>query len=153
MGMRIKWGVGVAAGLAAVFAGVQPASAAGTGTGTYSFVNEATGRCLDGNSMTATRACDGGSDQKWLVTENGGDIPVYSLKNAAHGRCLEIRAGRVLSTTQCMPAPDQQWRTLPGRTTPLRDVASGHCIEDTATTLRVTSCSGGPGQRWTLQAR
>ncbi|MEU7132767.1 RICIN domain-containing protein [Streptomyces sp. NPDC046261] len=151
MGMRIKWGVGVAAGLAAVFAGVQPASAAEASP--YSFVNEATGRCLDGGSMTATRPCDGGSDQKWLVTVSGGDNPVYSLKNAAHGRCLEIRAGRVLSSTQCMPAADQQWKMLPGRATLLRDVASGHCVEDTGTTLRVAGCGGGPAQRWVKQAR
>ncbi len=149
MRVHIKCGVGVAAGLVCVLAGAQPAPAADADT--YSLVNEATGRCLDGRSLTGTLPCDGGDSQKWAISTRGEPGSVSLLRNATG--CLTVRTGgRVLSTGGCDGMPHQQWKLSRMGSTSLKNVGSGRCVDDLTDSLRMNVCGAGEaGQRWVLR--
>ncbi|MEU7132766.1 ricin-type beta-trefoil lectin domain protein [Streptomyces sp. NPDC046261] len=152
VGVRIKGGgVGLAAGLVCVLAGVQPASAAEAeaDADTYSFVNEATGRCLDARSLTGTLPCDGGDAQKWVVSTGSGPSPVSMLRNAAVGGCLSVRGWRGLSMAPCDGVVFQQWKLSSTGSTSLKNMGVGLCVDDVTGTLTMDACGAGKaGQRW-----
>ncbi|MEU1307530.1 RICIN domain-containing protein [Streptomyces cinnamoneus] len=150
MGVRIKCGVGLVAGLVCVLAGAQPAPAADTTR--YSFVNEATGRCLDGGSVVSSLPCDGGDSQKWAVLTGSGPSPVSLLRNAATGRCLAAWGWYELSTTPCDGMSNQQWKLSQIGATWLKNMGVELCINDLADDLILDACGRGKaGQRWAMR--
>lgn len=74
----------------------------------YSYVNRATGRCLDSNYAgdVYTLGCNGGNYQRWRV-ESGGTI--LTIHNVQTGLCLDQNGQGSVYTLGCNGGSYQLW--------------------------------------------
>jgi hypothetical protein len=108
--------------------------------------NVATGFCLDSNAnkQVYTLGCNGGSYQKWTVT-NG-----TTLKDLATGFCLDSNANKQVYTHDCNGGSYQKWTLGRGsHGTTLKNLATGFCLDSNANRQVYThDCNGGSYQEW-----
>lgn len=110
------------------------------------------GRCLDVANDGRTRGhrlqvenCDGGAAQTWTLMADG------TLRTA--GRCGQPTQDGSVKLLDCDDRVIGQWRR-DGDT--LLNIGTGNCLTDpengarNGAEVRVQSCDGGAGQRWTL---
>ncbi|MFC4148164.1 RICIN domain-containing protein [Micromonospora mangrovi] len=103
-------------------------------------------------------ACTGGPEQQWVANPVAADV--WTLTNAASGRCLDVDGQRTddgvdVQQWSCNGQPNQQWRLTPTGAGPVLLVAvhSGKCARvGTAPgdQLEQVTCTGAPDQQWSL---
>jgi len=114
--------------------------------GPWTWVNAATGRCLDSSDDDVyTLPCNGGSYQRWIDSQNSyGD----QIQNLATGYCLDSDGD--VYTIPCNGGNFQRWTV---RSTPtgweIKDVATQFCLDsNTGGDVYTLPCNGGKFQRW-----
>ncbi|WP_437587199.1 RICIN domain-containing protein [Sorangium sp. So ce1000] len=117
--------------------------------GPWTWVNAATGRCLDsnGNGDAYALGCNGGSYQKWRNVSTGdGD----TIINQATGRCLDSDGGGVY-TRPCNGGRHQRWISTNkgGGVWEMRNVATGRCLDSNGSgDVYTRACNSGDFQLW-----
>jgi Ricin-type beta-trefoil lectin domain len=117
--------------------------------GPWTWVNSATGRCLDSNGAGNVYAldCNGGDYQKWTNTPRPyGD----QIQDLATGRCLDSDYNGNVYTLPCHGGTWQQWIVSwvsPGLYT-IRNVQTGRCLDSNFGSVYTNPCNNLAFQRW-----
>lgn len=118
--------------------------------GPFTWVNAATGRCLDSHNDGSpyTLGCNGGNNQQWSM----GKLSVgEQIFNQQTRRCLDSNASGNVYTLPCSGNMYQQWvRTFTtGRGWKIVDAATGRCLDSNGSgSLYTLPCNGGSYQYW-----
>ncbi|CAO5186246.1 putative xylanase [Frankia sp. AiPs1] len=116
------------------------------------FVNLATGFCLDSNSKgeVYTLGCNGGPYQGWSLGSTAFN-GVVTLRDQATGRCLDSNADRKVYTLGCNDGSYQKWTVNNGGfgTRTFRNLATGFCLDSNGGRKVYTlGCNDGSYQKW-----
>jgi hypothetical protein len=147
VGIRLKRSAAIAAAALVAtpaLAGASPARAATGVNGTYQIVSAWSGKCLDvygqataNGSKVDQWTCNGGSNQRWKVTQigtTGGNVPILEIVGVGSGKCLDVYGGSqangaTVDIWTCNGQGNQLWDDFPGSAHDLLDhatVASGN---------------------------
>lgn len=106
------------------------------------YVNQATGRCLDSNHSRRvyTLDCNGGKHQRWIKRGK-------SLVNVATRFCLDSNSKGNVYTLACNGGNYQKWERRGNKR--LVNVATGLCLDsDRKGKVYTLGCNGGNYQNW-----
>ncbi|BDH12701.1 RICIN domain-containing protein [Streptomyces hygroscopicus] len=122
--------------------------------GSFTLVNDATGKCIEAGSPLKQRSCSGSSGLRWYFQPVSGTSDTFMVRNAGDNKCIDVVLAAQYDDawTQsygCNGSKAQQWK-IPSSATGAAlkaavDYASKRCQKD-ATTCSWTKGSQAPAE-------
>ncbi|GAA2437927.1 RICIN domain-containing protein [Streptomyces lavendulocolor] len=120
----------------------QKWTAATQADGSFTLVNDATGKCVEAGFPLRQQSCSGSSGQRWYFQPVRGTADAFMLRNAGDHKCVDVLLAAQnndawTQTHACNGTKAQQWR-IPSSATSAAfkaavDHASKRCQKDAAT--------------------
>ncbi|WP_031160047.1 RICIN domain-containing protein [Streptomyces durhamensis] len=114
-----------------------------TGTdGSFTLVNDATGKCADAGLPLRQQPCDGRTTERWFFQPVTGTPGTFMIRSARDSKCLDVwydarYDDAWTDTYDCNGTRAQQWRLPVGAqdaaVAAAVDYAAARCVKDTST--------------------